>query len=147
MKVILLENIDKVGKIGDVVEVKDGFGRNYLLPRNRAMAFSDNAIKFIEKKKKTEKTRYAKEVEINKALAEKISAASCTVKVQAGEDDKLYGSVTSIDIQNALEQENIIVDKKKISIDEPIKKLGVYSVTIKLLPEVEAVLKVWVVRS
>ena len=98
-------------------------------------------------KKKSEELKYAKEIEKNKELAEKISSISCTVKVQAGDDDKLYGSVTTIDIQNALEQENITIDKKKIVIEEPIKKLGIYSIKIILLPEVETHLKVWVVRT
>jgi large subunit ribosomal protein L9 len=139
--------MEKVGKIGEVVNVKDGFARNFLIPRGKAMVFSPNAFNMIEKKKKQAVLHYAKEIEKNKELANKIAAMSCTVKVQAGEDDKLYGSVTNIDIANALEQEGVLVDKRDIIIDEPIKKLGIYSIKIKLLPEVETQLKVWVVRS
>jgi len=147
MKVILCDTMEKVGKIGDVVNVKDGFARNFLIPRGKAMVFSPNAFNMIEKKKKEEAQRYAKEIEKTKELANKISAMSCTVKVQAGEDDKLYGSVTSIDIASALEQEGVRIDKRDIIIEEPIKKLGIYSIKIKLMPEVETQLKVWVVRS
>ncbi len=147
MKVILCDTMDKLGKLGDVVDVKDGYARNFLLPNGKAMLFSKSAFSVIEKKKKLEEARYAKDVENSKELAEKIASASCTVKVQAAEDDKLYGSVTNIDIQTALEQEGITVDKRSIVIDEPIKKLGIYSIKIQLLPEVETQLKVWVVRS
>ncbi len=147
MKVILCDTMEKVGKIGDVVNVKDGFARNFLIPRGKAMVFSPNAFNMIEKKKKEEAQRYAKEIEKTKELANKISAMSCTVKGQAGEDDKLYGSVTSIDIASALEQEGVRIDKRDIIIEEPIKKLGIYSIKIKLMPEVETQLKVWVVRS
>jgi large subunit ribosomal protein L9 len=139
--------MEKVGKIGEVVNVKDGYARNFLIPRGKAMVFSPNAFSIIEKKKKQAVLHYAKEIEKSKELANKIAAMSCTVKVQAGEDDKLYGSVTSIDIANALEQEGVRVDKRDIIIEEPIKKLGIYSIKIKLLPEVETQLKVWVVRS
>ncbi|MBN1493191.1 MAG: 50S ribosomal protein L9 [Candidatus Omnitrophica bacterium] len=147
MKVILCDTMDTLGKIGDVVNVKDGYARNFLLPRGKAMLYSQNAFNVIEKKKKQEAARYAKDIENSKVLADKIASMSCTVKAQAGEDDKLYGSVTNIDIQSALEQEGVEVDKRNIIIDEPIKKLGIYSIKIKLLPEVETQLKVWVVRS
>ncbi|MFC1808798.1 50S ribosomal protein L9 [Candidatus Omnitrophota bacterium] len=147
MKVILCDAIQKLGNIGDVINVKDGYARNFLLPRGQAMRFSKGAFSLIEKKKKLEAAKYAKDIEKNKELAEKIANASCTVKVQAGDDDKLYGSVTNIDIQTALEQEGITVDKRNIIIEEPIKQLGIYSIKIELLPEVETHLKVWVVRS
>lgn len=147
MKVILLENVETLGKIGDIVSVRDGYARNFLLPKGLVMHYTTDAVTFIEKRKKQETQRYAKEVEKAQELAEKIANVSCTVKVQAGDDDKLYGSVTAIDIQNALEQEGVAVDKRKIVIEEPIKKLGIYTISIQLLPEVTSALKVWVVRS
>ena len=147
MKVILTENVDKLGKIGDVVKVKDGFARNFLLPENKAVVYSSDMVMCIEKKKKAEAERYQRDIKQAQDLAQTISALSLTVKAQAGEDDKLYGSITNVDVQAALEAEGVTIDKKKIVISEPIKKLGIYTLTVKLLPEVEAPVKVWVVRQ
>jgi large subunit ribosomal protein L9 len=147
MKVILVKDIDKLGKSGQTVKVSDGYARNYLLPQKFALeANTANERLFLELKKKAEQ----KEVKAKKEaeeLAEKIRGLSCTIVRQAGEEEKLYGSVTNMDVASALQQEGLHIDKKRILLDEPIKSLGVFYVPIKLHPEVTTELKVWVVKA
>lgn len=147
MEVILLEDIDTLGHVGDIVKVKDGYVRNYLMPRNLVMPCTKHNKNLIEEKKRIALARREKEKQQYEKLAEKIGAVSCTIAMQAGEEDKLFGSVTNADIQKALAGEGIDIDKKKIEIAEPIKKLGVYSISINLYPEIKATLKVWVVKE
>ena len=144
MKVVLRKNVEKIGKSGDVVSVKDGFARNFLLPNGFALAATkDNIGRVEEEKKKAERN---KEAEKGKAqeLAVKLSGLSCTITAEA-QDENLYGSVTASEISKALELEQIEVDKKDILMPEPIKKLGIFEVEIRLHPEVTAKIKVWVV--
>jgi large subunit ribosomal protein L9 len=144
MRVVLRKNVEKIGKSGDVVSVKDGFARNFLLPKGFALiATKDNIGRVEEEKKKVEKY---KEVEKGKAqeLAGKLSGLSCTIAAEA-QDENLYGSVTAAEIANALELEQIKVDKKDILLSEPIKKLGIFEVEIRLHPDVTTKIKVWVV--
>lgn len=147
MKVILVKDIDKLGKSGQTVKVSDGYARNYLLPQKFALeANTANERLFLELKKKAEQ----KEVKVKKEaeeLAEKIRGLSCTIVRQAGEEEKLYGSVTNMDVASALQQEGLHIDKKRILLDEPIKSLGVFYVPIKLHLEVTTELKVWVVKA
>lgn len=147
MKVILLENIDKLGKIGDVVNVKEGYGRNFLLPKNKAKPATPGNMKMLEELKKKQAQEDAKKEASAKALADKISNLSLTISAQAGEEEKLFGSVSNETISEALAEEGINIDKKDILLDEPIKKLGVYQVAVKVHPEVKANLKVWVVKK
>ena len=147
MEVILLSDVEKLGNAGDVVAVKEGYARNYLVPQKKAILCTKGNRKMIEEQKRLVALRKGKEKERFMQLAEKISSISCTISAQAGEEDKLYGAVTNADIQKALTTEGIELDKRKIQLEEPIKKLGIYTVEIELHPEVKASLKVWVVKE
>jgi large subunit ribosomal protein L9 len=147
MKVILIEDVKSVGSMGDILDVKDGYARNFLFPKNLARLAVNSNLKIIDNIKKKKALNAAKEKKEAEALKEKISALSCTISVEAGEDDKLFGSVTSHDVSQAFESEGISIDKRQINLEEPIKKLGVYNIAVKLHPEVTAEVKVWVVKK
>lgn len=146
-KLILLRDVEKLGKSGEVVAVRDGYARNYLLPGRLALLATPQNLRAIEVEKKRKAEAQEKEKLEAQQLAELIARTSCTVVVEAGRDEKLFGSVTSIDIQKALEAEGIVVDKKKIELKEHINQIGIYSVPIKLHPEVTVDLKLWVVKK
>ena len=147
MKVILIENVEKVGSMGEIVQVKDGYARNFLFPKNLAKSATNANLKIIDEIKKKKILALGKEKKLQEELREKLSTASCTVSVEAGDDDKIFGSVNNQDIAQALEKEGYEIDKRKISFLEPVKKLGVYHVSIKLHPEITADVKVWVVKK
>lgn len=147
MKVILTETIDRLGKIGDVVTVKDGYARNFLIPNNKAKPATPGNVKSLDALKKKQAAIETKKIEDAKALADKMSGLSVTISAAAGEEEKLFGSVTAEMIATSLESEGYKIDKKDIILDEPIKKLGAYQVTVKILPEVKANLRVWVVKA
>ena len=147
MKVILLENIERVGKAGDVVTVAEGFARNYLVPKNKAKPATPGNMKMLDALKKKSLEEEKKILDEAKALADKLSTLSLTINAQAGEEDKLFGSVSNDTIASALAEAGINIDKKDIFLEEPIKKLGVYQAAVKLHPEVKASLKVWVVKK
>jgi ribosomal protein L9 len=147
MKVILTQTIDRLGKIGDIVNVKDGYARNYLFPKNAAKEATAGNMKTLDSLKKKQVLEDAKKLGEAKALSEKIAALSITISAKAGEEDKLFGTVTTEMISAALGSEKIVIDKKDIVLDEPIKKLGVYQVGVKVHPEVKASLRVWIVKE
>ena len=147
MKVILAEEIPSLGTIGDVVKVADGYARNYLIPQKKAMQATSKNIKRLEHDESLAKNKLDKNKKEAESIANKIEVLSCTITKQAGEEDKLFGSVTTMDIQENLKGEGIDIDRKKIVLDEPIKKLGDFIVPIKLHQEVTADLKVCVVKS
>jgi len=147
MKVILTQTVDKLGKIGEVVNVKEGYARNYLLPKKVAREATAANMKMLESLQKKQALENAKRLEEAKAFAQKISALSVTISAKAGEEEKLFGTVTTEMISSALGSENVTVDKKDIVLDEPIKKLGVYQVGVKVHPEVKASLRVWIVKE
>ncbi|MDY6863867.1 MAG: 50S ribosomal protein L9 [Thermodesulfobacteriota bacterium] len=147
MEVILLEDIPDLGQVGLKVKVADGFGRNYLLPQKKALKATPQNIKLVELEIARREDIFLKEKKIAEKLAKKISGISCTISKQVGDEDKLFGSVTSMDIEKALKQEKIDIDRKNIILSEPIKSIGIYTVPIKLHSEVTAQLKVWVVKS
>lgn len=147
VKLILLQDVEKLGKSGEVISVKDGYARNYLFPKGIALLATEQNLKAVEVEKKRKAEAQQKEKLEAQQLAERISRISCTIAVEVGRDDKLFGSVTSIDIQKALEAEGILVDKKKIDLKEHINQIGIYSVPIRLHPEVTANLKLWVVKK
>lgn len=147
MRVVLKEDIDKLGRRGAIVKVADGYARNFLLPKGKALLATDGNLKTIDREKRRYVVRVAKEKEEMENLARRIGAVSCTLVRKVGEHDVLYGSVTAADIAEYLEREGIAVDKRRIQIGEPIKSLGIYSVPIKLHPEVRAEVKVWVVKE
>ena len=147
MKLILLKDVEKLGKSGDIITAKDGYARNYLFPKGLALLATDQNVKAAEANKKQKAEALEKERQEAQGLAEAISRVSCTIAVEAGKDDKLFGSVTAIDIHNALEAEGVSVDKKKIELKEHISQIGIYQIPIKLHPEVVATLKLWVVKK
>ncbi|HHE54172.1 MAG TPA: 50S ribosomal protein L9, partial [Caldithrix abyssi] len=134
-------------KTGDVVKVKDGYARNFLIPKGIAYLASKENKKRLENELKLKSWRVEKEKLAAEELAKKLANVSCTIPVQVGEEDKLFGSVTSQNIAEALAAQGIEVDRRKIQLEEPIKSLGIYSVPIKLHSEVEATVKVWVVKE
>ncbi len=147
MKVFLREDVKNVGKIGDVVNVSDGYARNFLFPKKLAVEANTKNIKEFEHNKRIIQERAAKMRDSSRATAEKLSALSLTIKAKAGEEDKLFGSVTTMDIAEALKAAGFEIDKKRISLEEPIKRLGEYSVEVKIHPEVTATVKVQVVAE
>jgi large subunit ribosomal protein L9 len=147
MKVILREDDKKLGKAGDIVDVKDGYAHNFLIPRNLAVRADASHVKQLEHERKTLHDKKEKRLKQSRQLVEQIEKSSCTISVQVGEEERIFGSVTAIDIAQALGKEGVEIDKKAIQLEEPIKTLGVFTVPVKLAPEMEAKLKVWVVRS
>ena len=147
MQVLLRRDVEKLGKIGDVVEVKQGYARNYLLPRGFAMPVNKTNLARIEKEKKTEAVRREEVRQQLGELAKKLEAASFTVTSKANEDGALFGSVHAEAIAAVMVQEGYAVDAKMIDLPEPIKQLGVYDLKIRLSPEQEVVCKLWVVSE
>jgi len=147
MKIILLENVPSLGKAGDLVKVSDGYGRNYLIPQKKAMVATEKSVKVIEHQKRLVQQRIDKAKKDAEKLGRQIESLSCTFAKTVGESGKLFGSVTSMDVENYLKENGIEVDRKKIALEEPIKNLGMFTVPIKLHPEVTSHLKVWVVQE
>ena len=147
MKVILKESVKDLGEMGDLVDVKRGYARNYLIPRGMALEATVRNVRMLEHQKRLVQDKIQKARQGAQGLAERLEAVSVTIAQKVGENDRLYGSVTSMQIAEALAAEGIEIDKKKIVLEEPIKKLGVYTVPVKLHPEVTANLKVWVVEE
>lgn len=147
MKVILLDDIERLGKKGEVVTVKEGYARNYLIPNKKASPATGGNMKVLEALKKKEAAETAKQVEAARALANRISNLSLTISAQAGEEEKLFGSVTPDTVSDALRDEGITIDKRDVLIEDPIKKLGVYQVAVKVHPEVKATLRIWIVKK
>jgi large subunit ribosomal protein L9 len=147
MQVILLEDVPPLGKVGDMVKVSDGYGRNYLIPRKKAILATEKNIKMLEHQKREVQQRLGNMKKDAEKIAERIEKLSCTFTKTVGEGGKLFGSVTSMDIESFLQENGIDVDRKKINLEEPIKNLGIFTITIKLHPEVTTHLKVWVVQE
>ena len=148
MKVILQENVANLGKVGEIVKVKDGYGRNYLVPNQLAVVADERNAARMEHQRRTADARAQKLVGEAKSLAEKLSQTAVTIRRQAGEENKIFGSVTNRDIAEALAAEGFAIDKKQIVVDESIiKNLGVFNVAVKLAPEVSADVKVYVIAG
>jgi len=147
MKVILRKDYESLGKIGDVVEVKPGFAHNFLLPRKIAYAALKGNLIALEEEKKVHAKKEQHEFVKSEKLAGELEKVSVTIPVQVGEEDKIFGTVTNQMIADALTEKGYEIDKRKIEIEEQIKSLGIYGVSIKLNPKVSAKIKVWVVRE
>jgi large subunit ribosomal protein L9 len=147
MKVILKEEVENLGHRGAIVNVKDGYARNYLLPRGLAMRFTPGAQKVLEQERRMYEVRQLKVKEDAQALAEKLAAIELTVSKRAGDQDILYGSVTPTDIADMLEAKGVAVEKRRIILREPIKKLGDYEIPIRLHPEVQPVVLLHVMKE
>jgi large subunit ribosomal protein L9 len=133
--------------MGDVVQVADGYGRNFLIPQGKALPATSPSVKKFDHQKQMLKQKAEKEKKDAEKLAKKLEGISCTISMAAGEGDKLFGAVTSQDIEAALKNEGVTIDRKKIILEEPIKTLGIYTVPIKLHLGIIANLKVWVVKA
>ena len=147
MKVILREDVQGVGNIGDILEVAPGYARNFLFPRNKAVEATGRSLKTVEHAKRVIGEKARKEKAALEEVAKKVSAIAVTIPVQVGKDDKLFGSVTTKDIAEALAAQGVEVDKRKIELGHPIKELGTVSVPIKLHSQVTATVSVTVVKT
>jgi large subunit ribosomal protein L9 len=147
MEVILREDVDKLGTRGQLVKVTSGYARNYLLPKKLAVPATESNKKIVEQERQGHLRREAKEVSDAGDLAKMMADVSVTISQKAGENDQLFGSVTAKDIVEALEKQGYTIDRRKIALDEPIRTLGEYKVTLRLHREVPAEITVRVVRE
>jgi large subunit ribosomal protein L9 len=147
MKVILKENIDTLGHIGDIVKVAPGYARNYLIPKGLAVEATIKNAKALEHVKRQMEYKKNKVLEQAKVLAAKIESLSINLTHQAGEEGKLFGSVTNMELAEHLSSQGIEIDRKKIVLAEPIKHLGEFTASVKLHPDVSAVLKVNITKA
>ena len=147
MEIILLDKIDNLGNVGDVVRVKPGYARNYLFPKGLAVRSSKRNIAFVEEKRKNIELKIAKKEQASQAIFDSLKNVEILMEVEVGENDKLFGSVTTMDLQKALNDQNIEIEKQDILLDNPIKSLGVYDVPIKVSPSLKQNIKVNVVKK
>jgi len=147
MQIVLLEDVPNLGKAGDTVKVSDGYGRNYLIPRKKAILATDRNIKNLDHQKRQVQQQIGNRKKDAERVAEQIEKLSCTFAKTVGESGKLFGSVTSMEIETYLKENGIDVDRKRILMEEPLKNLGMFTIPIKIHPEVTANLKVWVVQE
>jgi large subunit ribosomal protein L9 len=147
MKVILTEDVQNLGVMGNIVEVKNGYGRNYLIPRSLAVEANPKNIKHFEHQKNIILAKVKKTRKTAEDLAEQISQMVLSIEATAGDEDKLFGSVTSKDIAEAISKQGVEVDKRKVMLEEPIKRLGSYEVAVKIHHDVSANVKVDVIKS
>ncbi len=147
MKVILIENISSLGKAGDIVQVAEGYGRNFLVPKKLALEATPANLRRLEQQREAFLSKATNEKQRATELATKIEELPCTLSRPAGENEKLFGSVTTMDLQRFLLEQGISLDRRKIFLPNPIKTLGSFTVPLKLHPEVTAQLKVNVVAE
>ena len=147
MKVILRKHFENLGEVGTVVEVKDGYALNYLIPRHIAYLATEGNIKALQEEKKQSAAKEVKELEAANKLKAELENIQVTINVKVGEEERLFGSVTTNDIAEALNGKGFEIDKRKIDLTEPIKALGIHEVNVKLHPKVVAVVKTWVIKE
>ena len=147
MEIILLSDVDGLGSAGDIVKVKPGFARNKLIPEGLALRASKKNLAISVERKRVNKRRESRLNEAGENLINKISKLEITISAQVGEDEKMFGSITNIDIQKALEENKINVDRSSILLKEPIKSLGIYHVPINVSDELSGDLKVYVIKA
>jgi large subunit ribosomal protein L9 len=147
MEVILCHEMANLGKTGDVVKVKDGYARNFLFPRNLALAVTKANLKTIEAKKAKIVAAYEAKKNEALSLAEKIAKVSCTLTVEVNDQEKLYGAVSETDILRVLEQEGFKYERKDLVIEKPVDELGIFEIGINLHPEVTAKFRLWVTKK
>ncbi len=147
MEIILLEDIDGLGKRGTAVRVAAGFARNYLIPRNMAVAAVGDAMAVFKARERARVTRDMKQRQVAEKLRGDLMGVTLEFSVQTGEEDQLYGSISAHDIHDALKGKGFEVERKQIRLEEPIRALGVFDVPIHLFEEIEAPVKVWVIRQ
>ena len=147
MKILLKRNVEKLGKNGDVVDVANGYARNYLLPKHFATTVTPGNIKQIKLQREKQEKKFREGIEELQALANEISNVSCTISVKTNEEGKLFGSVTAHHIAQAISEKGYQIDENMIILDAPIKKCDFYNVTVNLHPDVKTKCRVWVVSE
>lgn len=147
MEVILKQDVDRIGKAGSIVKVKDGFARNFLIPNGLAVLLTSGNLKKIEEDKQKKILQLQKTKKEAEELRSKLTNLSLTLQVLTREDEKLYGSITSQDIAHALKEEGFNIDRSCVLLNDPIKSLGIYEVPVRLHSEVSAKIKVWIVKK
>ena len=147
MDIILLKDYDGLGESGDVVAVKPGFARNKLIPEGIALRASKRNMAIAEERKMVTKNRQKREEASNEAILKKLSKTEITIEAQVGDEDKMFGSVTALDIHKSLEEKGVVVDRNTILLDEPIKALGIYHVPVRVAPELTGDIKIYVIKS
>jgi large subunit ribosomal protein L9 len=147
MEVFLMSDVKDVGREGDVVQVADGFARNYLFPQKLAERVTKAARARLQKQQKERDVKRAEERARLQVLADRLAGVSCTIAVKTADGEKLYGSVTAVEIADNLKGQGIEMDRAAIELEAPIKALGVYTVSVRLAPDLVASLKVWVVEE
>jgi len=147
MKVLLRQTLDSLGEAGKVVNVKDGYARNFLLPRGLAFEANARNMKFFEQEKQRLVSIKEKEKKTSEVLKTKMDGVSITATLPVGEDDRVFGSVTNQDVADLLAAKGFEIDKRRVLLEEPVKALGIYEVQVKLHTDVEATIKLWVVKQ
>jgi large subunit ribosomal protein L9 len=147
MNIILMENVEKLGQVGDVVKVKNGYARNYLLPRQLGMPATTGNIKRIEKEKTKRLAVYEAEKKEAEIKAEQLSKVSLTISVEVNDQEKLYGAISESDIIEAIHKEGQQVDKKSLVLEKPVDDLGIFEIGVKLHPQVIAKMRLWVTKK
>ena len=147
MEIILMENVEKLGQVGDVVKVKNGYARNYLLPRQLGMPATAGNIKRIEKEKAKRIAAWEEDKKIAQEKADIISKVSLTIAVEVNYQEKLYGAVSETEILEALEAEGHKIDKKSLVLEKPVDDLGIFDIGVKFHPQVIAKIRLWVTKK
>ena len=147
MNIILMENVEKLGQVGDVVKVKDGYARNYLLPRQLGVPANPNNLKRIEKEKAKRLALYEAEKRQAEVEAEVLSKVSLTIAVEVNDQEKLYGAISESDIIEAFEKEGQKIDKKSLVLEKAVDDLGIFEIGVKLHPQVIAKIRLWVTKK
>jgi len=147
MDVILLKDVDGLGSAGDIVKVKPGYARNYLAPLGLALRASKRNLAVADEKKNVAKARNERVNKVNQDLADALSKVELTIEMQVGEEEKLFGSVTTQDLHKALLEKDLDIDRNMILLDEPIKALGVYDIPIKVSEDLQPGIKLYVIKA
>jgi len=147
MDIILLKDYEGLGEAGDVVSVKPGFARNKLIPDGVALRASKRNLAIAQERKKTAHNRREREEALYHTLVKKLSNTEITIEAQVGEEDKMFGSVTAMDIHKSLEEQGIEIDRQAILLDDPIKALGIYHVPVRVAPNLNGDIKIYVIKS
>jgi len=147
MDIILLQDVENLGTAGDIVKVKPGFARNFLIPNGLALRSSKQNLAVAEEKKRNKNARVNREAKVQQELATKLSKIELTIEVQVGEEERLFGSVSSQDVHTALEAKGIAVERHDILLEEPIKSLGIYHIPIRVSEELAPDIKLYVIKA
>ena len=147
MEVILLKDLEGLGSEGELVKVKPGFARNFLVPRGIALRASKSNLAVAGERKRIKEAKENRVEKINQVLIDKLAKTNITIEVQVGEEERIFGSVTTQDIQKSLEEKGITIDRSCILMEEPIKSLGVYNIPVKITVDLESEIKVYVIKT